>query len=305
MKSQTSKKHDIAPGTRILGKWHHNEYVILRKLGSGAIGSVYLCTINHKEAALKISDKSASMMMEVNVLKSLHKVQGVSLGPSLMDVDDWVAADGATSTFYVMEYVRGQTLQQFLQHRGKEWIGVFMLQLLDDLEKLHQAGWVFGDLKEENLLVAASPTRLRWIDVGGTTQIGRSIKEYSEFYDRGYWEMGNRKAEPGYDLFAFAMVFISLCYPKRFEKGKHPQQHLMKRLHEATALRAYRPVLQKALHGSYQSSAQMKQEVSELLHSMQQRKTQSSHRVVTSFAGELVGISIVSGIYYGFSLFIS
>ncbi|MDY0394863.1 protein kinase [Virgibacillus halophilus] len=305
MKNQTSKKLDIAPGTRIRGKWHHNEYVIRRKLGSGAIGSVYLCTINQKEAALKISDKSTSMMMEVNVLKSLHKVQGVNLGPSLMDVDDWASSNGGTFTFYVMEYIRGQALQHFLQHNGKEWIGVFMLQLLDDLEKLHQAGWIFGDLKEENLLVASSPTKLRWIDVGGTTQIGRAIKEYSEFYDRGYWEMGTRKAEPGYDLFAFAMVFLSLCYPRRFEKGKHPQQQLMKKLYEAPDLRMYRPALQKALQGNYQTSAQMRQEVSEIIHHMRQRKGKQGNRMSLSFTGELVGISIISSIYYVFSLFLS
>ncbi|MDY0410014.1 protein kinase domain-containing protein [Paracerasibacillus soli] len=196
MMNKISKKLTslITPGMYIKGKWHKNEYMIKQLLGSGAIGSVYLVKYNGREAALKISENSTSMTMEVNVLKSLAKVQGSHLGPSLLDVDDWVLSNGQTYTFYVMEYVRGVTLPTYMQQNGHEWIGVFMLQLLDDLEKLHQAGWIFGDLKVDNLLVtSSSPARIRWIDVGGTTQIGRAIKEYTEFYDRGYWGWDHEK----------------------------------------------------------------------------------------------------------------
>ena len=31
------------------------------------------------------------MTSEVNVLKSFSKAQGVTLGPSLLDVDDWIS----------------------------------------------------------------------------------------------------------------------------------------------------------------------------------------------------------------------
>src|SRR5699024_9473064 len=94
-----------------------------------------------------------SMTVEVNVLKALQKVQGSRLGPYLLDVDDWKAPSGNTYAFYVMEYLQGESMASFIQRNGKEWIGVLMLQLLKDLEQLHESGWVFGDLKAENLLV--------------------------------------------------------------------------------------------------------------------------------------------------------
>ena len=47
---------------------------------------------------------------------------------------------------------------------------------------------------------------------------GRAIKEFTEFYDRGYWGLGSRKADPAYDLFAVAMIMINAVYPKRFNK---------------------------------------------------------------------------------------
>ena len=91
---------------------------------------------------------------------------------------------------------------------------MFYSSAFNDLDKLHENGWVFGDLKPENLIVTGPPPKIRCIDVGGTTIQGRAIKEFTEFYDRGYWGLGSRKAEPTYDLFAVAMIMINTAYPK-------------------------------------------------------------------------------------------
>ncbi|MDL4840499.1 serine/threonine-protein kinase [Aquibacillus rhizosphaerae] len=282
--NQTSKKQGISfkSGDIINGKWHHQRYVILKQLGQGAIGSVYLCDNNGKKVALKISDKGSSVTMEVNVLKTFQKVQGNRLGPSLLDVDDWVNPNGKPYAFYVMEYLRGTELSTFIRNSGQEWLGILMLQLLDDLTSLHKEGWVFGDLKTENLIVTYPPPRLRWIDVGGTTQIGRSIKEYTEFFDRGYWNMGSRKAEPSYDLFALAMIMIQSYHPNRFERGHTPKKTLLKKLQHTSQLKLYEPCLYKALTGEYTSSEQMKQDLSKLL--MKRESTRANHTKSTTRA---------------------
>jgi serine/threonine-protein kinase len=307
MNEAWKKKHsaEIKPGLTVTGKWHKNSYLIKKKLGEGAIGSVYLCEANGKEKALKISDNRTSMTMEVNVLKSLGKVQGNRLGPSLLDVDDWVSPYGTAYTFYVMEYLRGEPLSTFIQRNGSEWLGVFMLQLLDDLERLHTSGWVFGDLKMENLLVLHAPPRVRWIDVGGTTQIGRAIKEYTEFYDRGYWKMGSRKAEPSYDLFAFVMIFLNIYYPKRFEKGLEPEKTLLKKLRAVKPLRLYQVPLQKALQGKYSTSAEMKKDLMLIFYQAQKRTGLRKERGEGSFFrffAEASGIAAIAVGYYLFSL---
>ncbi|MBM7573169.1 protein kinase domain-containing protein [Aquibacillus albus] len=265
---QISKKQGInlRPGIKVTGKWHQKEYIIKKKLGSGAIGSVYLCEQQDgKPAALKISEKGSSVTMEVNVLKTFQKVQGNRLGPSLLDVDDWIDPQGNRYSFYIMEYLRGKQLSTFVSSHGEEWLGILMLQLLDDLEQLHQTGWVFGDLKTENLIVTYPPPRIRWIDVGGTTQIGRSIKEYTDFYDRGYWNMGSRRAEPSYDLFALAMIMIQFYYPNRFERGTDPKKTLFHKLRQTPPLKKYEPSIIKALKGQYTSSIEMKAELAALI----------------------------------------
>ncbi|GFZ82350.1 putative serine/threonine-protein kinase YabT [Compostibacillus humi] len=300
---------NLPPGTVITGKWHHKTYRIKKKLGSGAVGSVYLCDAAGQEVALKISDKSASLTVEVNVLTSLKQVQG-SLGPYLLDVDDWVTRNGKVYSFYVMEYVRGIPLRTFIKQHGSSWIGVFMLQLLDDLTRLHQSGWIFGDLKLDNLIVMTNPPRLRWVDVGGTTQKGRAIKEYTEFYDRGYWQLGTRRAEESYDLFALTMVFLHLFYPNEFERREQPLQQLYRRIDQVKALAPYRKILKKAISGKYQTSTEMRRELFHIVsqntrtsRSRRSRKKQDNLRHAP-FVIETLGITIIALGYYLLSLFL-
>lgn len=258
MMNHTMKnQYKVNIGTVIEGKWHHNRYTIHKELGFGANGVVYLAQVGHQQVALKMSDNGMSITSEVNVLKSFAKVQGSALGPSLLDVDDWKHPTGLIS-FYVMEYIHGPNLLSFIQQKGPAWIEVLILQLLNDLDKLHQNGWVFGDLKPDNLIVTGPPSRIRCIDVGGTTIQGRAIKEFTEFFDRGYWGLGTRKAEPGYDLFAVAMIFLNIAYPKRFNKTSGDFKQLEFMVKQKIELCKYEEVIFNALQGKYPSAKEMR-----------------------------------------------
>ncbi|WP_241156747.1 protein kinase family protein [Bacillus sp. FJAT-42376] len=253
----------VLPGTKLKGKWHGNEYTVIKSLGKGANGSVYLVQSKNGLAALKLSDNSMSITSEVNVLKHFSKVQGKSLGPHLYDTDDWELKSGSPAlSFYVMEYIKGVPFLEFIRARGAEWVPVLLLQLLGSLSNLHDAGWVFGDLKPENLIVTDSPVTVKIIDVGGTTGIGRSIKEYTEFFDRGYWGMGSRKADPGYDLFAAAMIAINAGVGERFTKDSGGGEKLLfDKIESVPLLRKQKPVLEKALTGKYSGAAEMKKDL--------------------------------------------
>ncbi|MBF0709596.1 phosphotransferase [Alkalihalobacillus hwajinpoensis] len=263
----TSKNQaaNVPRGTRIRGKWNQQSYQIMRKLGSGALGTVYLADSAKGRVALKLGTDSMSITSEVNVLKQLSVVQGTVLGPFFYEVDDW-EINGKRYPFYVMEYIDGEPLFTFIERRGKEWIGILMLQLLRDLSALHKEGWVFGDLKPDNLLVEGSPPTMRWLDVGGTTSMGRSVKEFTEFFDRGYWGLGNRVAEPSYDLFSVAMIVMNAAYPKRFDRPKKDSEsYLLNKIEQSHLLREYKPILRKALLGKYIHAQDMRQELFSLL----------------------------------------
>lgn len=260
MNNSLKSLSNLTPGTVIHGKWHRNQYTIIKELGNGANGVVYLVRDSGRQVALKISDNPSSIISEVNVLKSFTKVQGSALGPSLFDVDDWETRSNQFS-FYVMEFIKGPDLLTFIQQKGPEWLGVLLLQLLADLDVLHEKGWVFGDLKPENLLVNGPPVRVRCIDVGGTTMKGRAIKEFTEFYDRGYWGLGSRKADERYDLFAVAMVIINTAYPRRFNKTTGGISQLMEMVKQKPELKLYESMIKNALSGNYQTAGEMRSDV--------------------------------------------
>ncbi len=264
MKSTMKSQFNIPVGTIIKGKWHGKSYQIVRELGRGAIGVVFLADAGDKQVALKISENQVTITSEVNVLKAFSKVPGATLGPSLLDVDDWTYG-GKIISFYVMEYIRGVDFITFIRQKGPTWVNVLIVQLLKDLQALHELGWVFGDLKPENLIVTNNPTKIRCIDVGGTTPVSRAIKEYTEFFDRGYWGLGSRKAEPSYDLFAVAMIVLNAHYPKQFPKQEGGISQLKKMITQKPEIKPLEPVLLKALMGNYLTANEMRKELLDVI----------------------------------------
>lgn len=268
---------NLAAGEEIRGKWNYARYRVRRRLGYGATGAVYLADSTNGVVALKIGHDQMSITSEVNVLKRFSKVQGKVLGPSLIDVDDWQTRSG-TYPFYAMEYLKGETLFDFMKPRSSEWAGILLVQLLTDLHTLHQAGWAFGDLKPDNLLVTGPPYRIRWIDVGGTTVMDRSIKEYTEFFDRGYWGKGSRKAEPSYDLFSAGMVMVNLAYPSRFTKKNDPDKQMQEVIKGSPMLKPYSYILEKAWNGKYKYAEEMRNELVLLLNEKDKRSSPQNRK---------------------------
>ncbi|WP_081412664.1 protein kinase domain-containing protein [Fictibacillus gelatini] len=263
---------NLTPGTVIVGKWHKNRYTLMRRLGFGATGAVYLSKdANGNKVAVKIGQDNMSITSEVNVLKTFSRVQGNVLGPSLIDVDDWYY-EKKQYPFYAMEYLEGENVLSFMKGKREEWVGILLVQLLTDLERLHKAGWAFGDLKPDNLIVVGPPYRIRLIDVGGTTLIGRSIKEYTEFFDRGYWGLGSRRAEPEYDLFAACMIMLNMAYPARFEKKAQPEKQLAAAVNKSPLLKRYRKIVINGLFGKYNSAEKMR---NDLVHTLSTYKKQA------------------------------
>jgi len=185
-------------------------------LGRGANGVVFLVQRgeNGKHYALKMGFDPVDLQSEINVLKSFqlqrnHEALRQSGIPSyLKDVDDY-AVRGRDIPFYVMRYVRGEALHHFIRRQGTDWTLLVGLRLLQRLAQLHQAGWVFGDLKPQNVLVS-DYGHVELIDYGGVTSIGRSVKQFTEWYDRGFWNAGSRTADATYDVFAYALLMIHI-----------------------------------------------------------------------------------------------
>ncbi|SEP05446.1 serine/threonine protein kinase [Paenibacillus sp. OV219] len=261
----TSFEWSLPRGSIISGKWKQGSYRVERPLGEGANGKVFLVERAKYYYALKLGSDAVDLQSEVNVLQSIYKQKqkrgaAVGQGLFLVDVDDYRAADGKEYPFYVMRYIKGKTLSDYLQAQGKEWFPVVLYNLLGKLAELHEAGWSFGDLKIENVLVA-DYGRPELVDYGGATAFGKGVRQFTEIYDRGYWNAGSRISDARYDLFSFAVLCLQLQEGRRLAQlssGLLPQtrtpDELAKLAATSAALKPLSGWLRKALYGEFASA---------------------------------------------------
>lgn len=263
----TSSRPAYPAGTVITGKWRKSRFVIRRVLGQGANGIVYLVQkAGYRNLyALKMGYDTLDLQSEINVLTSLqsqHKRQDGHKDnfkmPFLLEVDDYKGQE-KDIPFYVMRYIEGGPLHHFIRRRGQEWIGLTGLRLLSRLNGLHQFGFIFGDLKPENVMVS-NVGQVELIDYGGVSSIGRSVKQFTEWYDRGYWNAGTRSSDEGYDLFAFAVLMIQLVNEEGLKAAAQqlPQTRniteLISLINRSPKLRPYGGWLHRAIRGEFTGS---------------------------------------------------
>jgi len=290
----TSFNLELSPGRTLTGKWNGRSYRVERALGEGANGKVYLVSREEGLYAMKIGADPVDLQSEANVLKVLSQGEG-SFRRFLLDVDD-LEHGGEAYPFYVMKYVKGRQVKDYLEARGSGWFPLVGLRLLQKLSELHEKGWIFGDLKKENILVSGYGD-VELVDFGGVTPKGRAVKQFTEIYDRGYWNAGSRSADEAYDLFSFAILCINLCgRPKTsFDKQILPQNRsselLLEEARKDPMLAEYMPFLEKAMTGGYTCSKEAQEEWKRMVYN---RKRQAG--------GNGVSLGAASWIKAGFAL---
>ncbi|MBI3823631.1 MAG: serine/threonine protein kinase [Planctomycetes bacterium] len=153
-------KLDAVDGAEGLTQMSH--YRILRKLGQGGMGAVYLAfdAKENRQVALKVlaadqapkqnvlrrfqlEGQNGALLVHPNIIRSYHHGQ-----------------DAATNLHYiVLEYVDGRTAHDLLERTGKLRVGDAVHIILDiarALEHAHKNQIIHRDIKPANILVTAS-----------------------------------------------------------------------------------------------------------------------------------------------------
>jgi hypothetical protein len=144
---------------------HLGRYEIIRELGRGAMGAVYEARDPHidRTVAIKtIAVQGASAAEEEQYRKRFFReaqAAGKFTAAGIVSIYD-VGQDEATHTPYiVMEFVPGQTLDQYVAAAGGRLPRERALQLLEQvataLDYAHAQGIVHRDIKPANIMVTA------------------------------------------------------------------------------------------------------------------------------------------------------
>lgn len=166
----THEKFCLSPGT-ILS--HH--YQIIKLIGQGGMGSVYLAydTRLELQVAIKvISPQFAQSVDEENEEDVLKRFEAEAKIAAKIDHPNVIRIFGFNREaidlgdtpheidYLVMELVSGRTLRNTMDVSGFEyeeeirnWIAKYMIPILEGLQKVHDCGIIHRDVKPENFLM--------------------------------------------------------------------------------------------------------------------------------------------------------
>ena len=151
--TQTSAARPVSAADAILGR-----YRIVRELGRGAQGRVYLAEDTHlaRQVAIKTlppghhAARAASLIAEARTIGQLNH-------PNIVTLYDAFEDNGAH--YVVLEYVEGHTLEHMLRTEGRlepKRATAIAVQMLAGLAFAHDRGIVHRDIKPANILLDAS-----------------------------------------------------------------------------------------------------------------------------------------------------
>ena len=157
-------------------------YEIKRVLGEGGMAVVYLADhrLLHNQVAIKVLNGE---FVRNNNIRGRFLTEARSMArmshPQIIKVTDLI--DNGDTVAFVMEYIEGETLKDYLDSKGKlneEEIGGLLEQMLSALEYAHEQGLVHRDIKPSNFMVSPQG-KLKLMDFGIAKQTNPGSPEYT------------------------------------------------------------------------------------------------------------------------------
>ncbi len=216
------------PGLRALseGTVLNSRYTILRKVGGGGMGAVYLATdqnLGGVERAVK--EMVQSSIEEEAQLKAIEDFKRESMilssldHPSIPTIYDYFYDEAECRFYLVMKYISGGDLASRLRAApgGKieeRLVAEWALQISDVLAYLHglPTTIVYRDLKPSNIMLDGNTGRVMLIDFGIARSINHQERGVTAVGTMGYAppELFSGQVEPRSDIYSLGSTMFHL-----------------------------------------------------------------------------------------------
>ena len=176
------------------------QYRIVRELGAGGMGVVYLAehVLVGRHAAIKVLRPEFSVQRTI-VTRFFNEARAMTSipDPGIVQMYDF-GFHGEASAYIVMELLEGETLECRIKRLGRlELVDALRVtrQLAGSLAAAHAAGVIHRDLKPENIFMVRDPEAL-----GGERPkvLDFGVAKLSGDFDRGQTLAGTMVGTPAY-----------------------------------------------------------------------------------------------------------
>ncbi len=219
------------------------QFEVLRLLGQGGMGSVYLARerLLERLVAIKVlrselvhGDARDRFIREARTAAKLthpHIVPLYSFGQA------------ADTLYYIMGYVEGESLEDLLKRTGRLSAAAArraLAELADVLEYAHSNGVVHRDIKPDNILIDRASGRailtdfgIAKVDSGGATITRTGIIVGTPLYMSPEQAAGDREVDGRADLYSLGVIAYRMLTGRLPFEGKSIQDLLIKQATEA------------------------------------------------------------------------
>lgn len=216
------------PGIKQLdaGTVLNGRYEIVRRIGGGGMGAVYLA----KDRNLGDAPRAVKEMVEAHLDPMQHekaigdfKRESLLLTslehPSIPTIYDYFYDDGLSRFYLVMKYISGGDLASRMRSApggriDEKTVADWGMQAADVLEYLHSRpkAIIYRDLKPANLMIDGNTSRLMLIDFGIARWVTRQEKGVTAVGTMGYAppELFSGRVEPRSDVYSLGATLFHL-----------------------------------------------------------------------------------------------
>jgi len=238
--SRTSRTSEVAsrrgkPKTLEAGKVLTHRYEVVRRIGGGGMGAVYLAKDrNLGDAPRAVKEMIESHLDDVQHEKAIADFKRESLllteleHPSIPTVYDYFYDEESERFYLVMKFIPGSDLASRLRASPGGWIDELTvtewgMQVADVLHYLHTRPQpiIYRDLKPANLMFDSNLSRIMLIDFGIARWVNKKEKGVTAVGTMGYAppELFSGQADARVDIYSLGATMFHLL------TGSDPQDN--------------------------------------------------------------------------------